>query len=142
MKVAPNFDLRELVSPEAYATLGDSARWCIDPKLVDVVQAIRTIAGKPVTVNNWHAGGRYTQSGYRTPTEKTGAKLSQHRFGRAADLKIAGLTPLDGLQLLKDNWYVLSRLGLTTVEDPEHTPTWLHVDTRWTGQDELLIVKG
>jgi uncharacterized protein YcbK (DUF882 family) len=142
MKVSANFDLRELVSPDAYSTLGDKAAWLLDPRLVAVVQAIREIAGKTITVNNWHAGGQYKDSGYRMPNSLTGATLSQHRFGRAADLKIAGLTPSQGLQMIKDNWPRLSALGLTTVEDVACTPTWLHVDVRTTGQTSLLIVKG
>jgi hypothetical protein len=142
VKISPNFDLRELVSPDAYTALGDNARWLLDPRLVNVVQAIREIAGKSITVNNWHAGGTYKDSGYRMPNSVTGATLSQHRQGRAADLKIAGLTPSEGLKLIKDNWAKLAALGLTTVEDIACTPTWLHVDCRWTGQPNLLVVKG
>lgn len=142
MKVSKNFDLRELVSPEAYDKLGHAAHWLLDPRLIAVVQAIRDLAGKPITVNDWHTGGQHKQSGYRMPDCTTGAALSQHRFGRAADLKIAGMTPGEALQLVTQNWPALSALGLSTVEDVSLTPTWLHVDVRLTGHPSLLIVKG
>jgi uncharacterized protein YcbK (DUF882 family) len=142
MKISANFDLRELVCPAAYDKLGDNARWLLDPQLVNVVQAIRDISGKSVVVNNWHYGGTYKNSGYRSPNSTTGASYSMHKLGKAADLKIAGMTPSQSLQLIKDNWEKLNSLGLTTVEDISCTPTWLHVDVRWTGQTSLLIVKG
>jgi hypothetical protein len=142
MKVSANFELRELVSPEAYEKLGHAAHWLLDPRLIAVVQKIRDLAGKPVTVNDWHVGGQYKQSGFRMPGEGTGAALSQHRFGRAADLKIQGMTPGQGLQLVQGNWAALSALGLSTVEDVSLTPTWLHVDVRLTGHSLLYIPKG
>jgi uncharacterized protein YcbK (DUF882 family) len=142
MKISANFDLRELVCPEAYTALGDNAKWLLDPKLVAVVQEIRNLAGKSITVNNWHVGGNYKESGYRMPNSTTGASLSQHRLGRAADLKIAGMTPTQALKLVQDNWSKLSALGLSAVEDISCTPSWLHVDVRWTDQNTLLIVKG
>jgi hypothetical protein len=142
MQVSKNFDIREFIPPEAFQLLGDKARWLIDPRLIAVVQGIRDLSDKPVTLNNWHTGGKFKESGFRMPTTGTGAPLSQHRLGRAADLKVAGMAPAEVLALIEAKWDTLRALGLTTVEDVKLTPTWMHVDVRATGHDTLLIVGG
>ena len=58
----------------------------IDTELVTVLQKIREHFGKPVTIT----------SAYRTPTrnkEAGGTTYSQHLYGKAADIKISGVTP-------------------------------------------------
>lgn len=139
MKISENFCLQEFVPPEIYTKFGNSSIWFIDNRLINVVQYIRTATKKPLTINNWHKGGTYKESGYRVPDSTTGAKYSQHKFGRAADLK-SELTPQEIYLFIKDSWKVLSSLGLTTVENVEATKTWLHIDLRHSDKRELLIV--
>jgi uncharacterized protein YcbK (DUF882 family) len=58
----------------------------IADELVSVLQAIREHFGKPVNIN----------SGYRTEAwnaDHGGAEHSQHKYGRAADITISGVTP-------------------------------------------------
>lgn len=58
----------------------------IDSELVNVLQKIRTHFGKAVTIS----------SAYRTPTKNKacgGSTYSQHLYGRAADVKISGVSP-------------------------------------------------
>lgn len=58
----------------------------IADELVTVLQSIRDHFGKPVTIN----------SGYRTEAwnaDRGGAEHSQHKYGRAADITISGVTP-------------------------------------------------
>lgn len=140
MKVSANFKLHEFIDPDTFQLFGNKAIWFIDPRLIAVVQRIRELLGVSVTINNWATGGSYKLSGFRPPASKTGAKYSQHRFGRGADLKAKGLTPDQVLQVINYNWAELNALGLTTVEGTAHTPTWLHIDLRVTDGDELLIV--
>lgn len=140
MQLTKDFILQEFVPSEIYTQFGDKSIWFIDPKIPVIVQALRDIFGVPVVINNWHTGGHYNNSGYRTPKCTEGALLSQHRFGRAADLKPSGMTIRAAMDKVKENYPMLKELGLTTVENIASTPTWLHIDTRWTGLDDLLIV--
>lgn len=135
------FLIQELVPPSIYKAWGERSWWFIDHDLVVVLDFMREYYGVPVTVNNWHIGGKYTERGFRTPTTKTGGKLSQHRFGRGADVAVKGLTPKQVyMDILKNEKMFLS-VGLTAMEDISDTPTWVHIDTRWTELNGILVVK-
>ena len=138
MKIADNFDLREFVDPETWQLLGEKSRWLIDDRIINCAAALRAITGKAVTINNWHTGGQYHESGLRSPFTTTGAKFSQHKFGRAVDCKVEGMTAEEVRQLIKQHWLHFKSVGLTTIE--KDTPTWVHLDCRNTGLETLLEV--
>lgn len=139
--VSKYFDIRELVPQSVFKAYGDDSIWFIDPRLVKVLDAIRGHFKAPVTINNWHTGGTYQNRGYRLPNTTVGASLSQHKFGRAADINIKGYTPQSIYKEILANETLFLCLGLTTLEDIEMTPTWNHLDVRNTGLDRILIVK-
>ncbi len=142
MQLTPNFILQEFIDPATHAKFGDASLWFIDPRLVRVVQAIRMLTGRSIAINNWHTGGAFKESGFRPASTETGASMSQHKFGRAADLKFKDLGPTEALKIVQANYAQLRTLGLTCVEDPAFTPTWLHIDVRNTANSEnLLIIK-
>ena len=79
-KLSENFRVRE------FACTDGSDPIFIDTELVTVLQKIRSHFGKSVTIT----------SAYRTPTRNKacgGATYSQHLYGRAADVKISGVSP-------------------------------------------------
>ena len=79
-KLSTNFRVKE------FACQDGSDPIFIDTELVTVLQKIREHFGKPVTIT----------SAYRTPTrnkEAGGTTYSQHLYGKAADIKISGVTP-------------------------------------------------
>ncbi len=146
------FDVREFVHPRTWEELKQSAarcEWMIDPKTVRCCDLIRSLSGLPVIVNNWHywqpksGKPKYVSSGLRAKWDTTGAAYSQHRLGRAADVKIAGWTPAQIYRLILDNKAAFITAGLTTIEDLESTPTWLHLDCRprLEGSPEILIIQ-
>ena len=137
------FDCREFVDARTWGVLGAKAAWLIDPKIVAICDLIREKTGVPVTVNNWHMGGNYDSSGYRAIWDNTGGKLSQHRCGRASDVKVKGFIPLRVFQLIQANKAEFEAAGLTTMEDLRFTPTWTHLDCRPRLEDKtgILIVK-
>ena len=137
------FDCREFVDARTWGVLGVKAAWLIDPKIVAICDLIREKTGVPVTVNDWHMCGNYDSSGYRAIWDNTGGKLSQHRCGRAADVKVKGLIPLRVFQIIQANKAEFEAAGLTTMEDLRYTPTWCHLDCRPRLEDKtgILIVK-
>lgn len=79
-KLSTNFRVRE------FACTDGSDPIFIDSDLVNVLQKIRSHFGKSVTIT----------SAYRTPTKNKaigGTTYSQHLYGKAADIKVNGVTP-------------------------------------------------
>ena len=142
MKVSSNFYLQEFVDPGTYGKFGDSSIWFIDPRIITLAQFIRERLGKPCTINNWNAGGQYQYSGFRPPGCTIGAAYSQHRFGRAIDLKVKGMSADEVREDIINSWEIYRKsTALTTIEDGAFAPTWCHMDIRETDSDELKIVK-
>lgn len=79
-KLSANFKVKE------FACKDGSDPIFIAPELVEVLQKIREHFGKAVNIN----------SAYRTPThnkKEGGAAYSQHLYGKAADIRISGVSP-------------------------------------------------
>ena len=79
-----------------------------------LVQFIRERHGA-TTINGELNGHTYKQSGFRAPTSKTGAKMSQHRFGRAADLKFSNTTVQEVYKDILSNFDLYSKYGLDRI---------------------------
>lgn len=141
MEFAKHFKIQELVPPSIYNFWGERSIYFLDNKMVKVLDFLRELTGKPITVNNWHEGGQRDEAGFRLPDTATGGRLSQHKFGRAADPKVEDMTPGEVYELIIKNEKQFMNLGLTTVEDIKYTPTWIHFDTRWTGLNFIQVVK-
>jgi len=138
MKVSKNFSLDEFVPPSIYEHFMDKSIWFIDPKIVQMAQFIRDRFGKPVTINNYLSGGDYQYSAFRDNACTIGASNSQHRHGRAIDFRIQGMSPMEIRAEIIRNFELFRTTGLTTIEGG--TPTWTHIDCRFTRLDSILIV--
>ena len=139
IKVSENFSCVEFVPPEIDAGPYPNT-WFIDPDLVVLCQLFRDTFGS-VTINNWYWGGQYKYSGFRPPTTSVGGKLSQHRFGRAGDLKFKDKTVQEVYREILASEYYWYTKGLRVLENVEKTPTWLHIDIRDTGSEYLNKIK-
>lgn len=132
-----DFKLEELVPPDIHSARGERAWELLDTYALLTLQTLRDKLG-PITVNNWHVGGQYRESGLRSLITKTGATLSQHRFGRAFDCKLKSHAPREAAD------YILAHQAefpyLTVLENPDATPTWLHFDTRNSNREGIWIV--
>lgn len=133
-----NFELFELVPPEIYRSRGERGWELLCPRMLATLQTFRDVFGK-ITVNDWYWGGKYSESCLRGFATSTGAALSQHKFGRAVDKKFHSVTPREVFD------YVLAHPNrfpyLTTLEDVQFTPTWLHSDTRNHTREGIWIVR-
>ena len=79
-KLAANFKVKE------FACTDGSDPVFIDTELVETLQKVRNHFGKPVTIT----------SAYRTPGKNKacgGPTYSQHLYGKAADIKVKGVSP-------------------------------------------------
>ncbi|AEA99037.1 D-Ala-D-Ala carboxypeptidase family metallohydrolase [Alteromonas mediterranea] len=119
------FIAQELVPKSVFLKRGARSLELIDERLLITIDQLREKFG-PCTINNWHSGGGFTESGLRTPDCKHYSPFSQHTFGRAADCKFSKATPEEVRH------YILTHPEefpfITFVE--LDTPTWVHIDVR------------
>lgn len=115
-RLAPDFKVRELRCRDGSDTV------MVDKTLTVVLQCIREHFGKPVTIT----------SGYRTAAHNAavgGAKSSQHLLGRAADIRVEGVSVEDVAayaESLMPDWGGVGRYPVKA----GRATGWVHVDTR------------
>ena len=115
-RLAPDFKVRELRCRDGSDTV------MVDETLTVVLQCIREHFGKPVTIT----------SGYRTAAHNAavgGAKSSQHLLGRAADIRVEGVSVEDVAayaESLMPGWGGVGRYPVKA----GRAKGWVHVDTR------------
>lgn len=141
MIFSKHFIIQELVPPSIYNVWGDRSIFFLDPRLVSLADFVADFFKAPVLINNWNTGGPLDLRGFRPPDTLTGGKLSQHKFGRAFDCNVKGLTPKEVYDEILVNEKQFMNSGLTTMEDINFTKTWNHFDIRWTGNNFIKIVK-
>jgi hypothetical protein len=136
VRITDNFLDVEVLPKELH---GKSWSFFIDKRIVEVAQRLREQFGS-IVINDAYIGGGYNWSGFRTFDCGVGAKYSQHRFGRALDLKF-----LDQIEPSAVQAYIMQheeeflQLGLTRMENTDYTPTWLHIDCMFTGMNKIQI---
>jgi hypothetical protein len=140
MKVSEHFDLREFIDPETWAEYGINSDKLIDGKLIDIAEYVRIKIDKGVTINSWHMGGQFKESGLRNKNSTTGAKLSQHKLGKAIDLKAVGYSGNEWYEFVKKNVRELYALGVRRIEDKSLATTWLHIDLKEHGKKCIQVV--
>ena len=122
-----HFIIQQLVPPEIYTSRGEGAWELLDSNLLIVLDQLYETFGR-ITINNWHSGGQYKESGLRLWASTTGAAFSQHKYGRAADCKPLDITVKQLYEGIIANQAQFPLL--TTLENNAATPTWVHVDVR------------
>lgn len=115
-RLAPDFQVRELRCRDGSDTV------MVDEALTVVLQCIREHFGKAVTIT----------SGYRTAAHNAavgGAKSSQHLLGRAADIRVQGVS-VEAVaayaESLMPDWGGVGRYPVKA----GRATGWVHVDTR------------
>ena len=120
-----NFVIQELVPPIIFNAMGERAWELLDERALRTLQALRDKFG-PITINTWHSGGGFKESGLREQNTTTGAPRSAHKRGMAFDCKPKFCTPREMYDYILDNqgeFPLIRRL-----EHIDSTPTWLHFD--------------
>ena len=126
MKKTTHFKIYELVDEITYKKYGQFAWQFLDTRLLFAIDELRKTFGS-ATINNWKWGGIYSNSGLRAFHYKKYSKFSQHRFGRAADLKFKNVTPQEVRRAIKKDRIYWKHI-ISCVENK--TKTWVHIDVR------------
>jgi hypothetical protein len=130
------FTLKEFACPDVYNKFGDMAWQFLDDKMVITIDWIRRTLGKPITINNWHNGGEFTQRGLRCiqcslvkdKCIKGEIYESAHILGKAVDFDVEGMSA-DDVRI----WIALNKDKLPYNIRIERDVAWCHLDTEDTG---------
>jgi hypothetical protein len=139
MYIPKYFKAKELIDRHSYGhyrdVRGKSDNWMLgimfDERLLRVIDNIRAEFGSkahPMVINDWSWGGAYQFSGWRSPGCSTGATLSQHKFGRAVDMKPSGNVTAKEIRADIINWQYLPEWK--DIGGFEMDKNWLHIDVR------------
>jgi len=142
-KVTENIYLDEVIHPDIYSQRGQKSIQLIDIRIVLAAQLLRDTIGKPIHINNWWHGGKFQNRGLRPFNSTVGARWSQHKYGRGLDFHIEGMTPSQiQAVILQHEEMFITKQWITVMEDVRDTPSWVHIDCRYTGEDQIVIVRG
>lgn len=145
-----HFALYELVPKTVYTTRGVKAWELFDPRLLETMDRIRELFGRPITINNWYWEGQYENRGYRPykwyVNRNNLKSQSQHIAGRAFDFDVKGMKASDARKCVK----IMKADGelphLTGFEEYEGM-NWVHIDVRaipshFLDHNGLYVFKG
>jgi len=125
-----HFQIHELVHHYYWDKYGKSAIEFLDQDLVRDLDLLRSLTGKKITVNDYFWGGSFKSSGLRYPGYSVGATDSMHYFGNAFDVKVEGMTSAEVYEFILMHDMLFT--AISRLENPKHTPTWTHIDSKPT----------
>jgi len=132
-KATKHFHIEELM-PKNWA--GQPLYKCFrffDKRILDTADMMRERYGTAY-INNWNWGGKNQFSGWRPFTCNTGAMWSQHKFGRALDIKFKDVTAEEVREDLRRHGRAQKTFRhITTVEN---SVSWVHIDCRMRKEQE------
>ena len=123
MQKCEHFRIYELVDPGTYSRFGQKCWEFFDFNALVTLDLLREQFGQ-ATVNNWKWGGNYQWSGLRTLNCTIGADLSQHRFGRAFDVKFKNVSANEVRQHIRGDQEYWSE----HISRIENKVSWFHFD--------------
>lgn len=141
-KISDHFFYHEFFSSGIWHNYNKALlRKLLDPRLIPIMEKVRTKLNRPVFVNNWKWGGNSMYRGFRPQNSPVGSLYSQHKFGRAVDFKVGGMSADEVRQFILDNEQEYMAAGVTRLESGQDAPTWVHVDMAWTGMHHIHVFR-
>lgn len=142
-KLKDNFSIKELVCPHCYNKFKDNAWQFLSTELLSILYTLRyVIFNAPITVNNWHNNGSFSQRGLRCNMcqivkDKKQVYISAHILGMAIDFNIQGYNTQQIYDKIKQN--------IDSFEYPirieSNSTTWCHIDTYQPYCSEAKIIE-
>lgn len=129
MYIPKYFKPYELFPAKVIADLGDRVWQLMDSRLLMILDYIREHVGKPIIVN----GNKYQYRGFDDGNYRKG--YSQHKFGRAVDFDIQGLTAEEGRQFIINLDLPFDGIWL------EKDVNWIHLDIRASDKVGVYLFK-
>jgi len=139
IEIKKYFKIQELVSPKVFKKYGETAWQFMCPRLLHSLLVVRVLIDKPITVNNWHLGGKFSQRGLRSNMgsifmskfKKGTMYLSGHVLGKAVDFDVEGMTAVEVRDWLKQHDEVLP-FKIRLENNMNGRPiSWVHLDVIW-----------
>lgn len=125
----------ELVSKDIFDIYGIDSYNFLAPELLETLDLIREFFESPIIVNNWHFGGSFQNRGYRHPFCRVGARLSQHKFGRAVDFH----SPVYDAHFVRGE--ILNNPNLFPhIYRMEKNVNWVHIDMHPDYKDNAIYL--
>lgn len=135
-KLKSRFRIQELVGKRTYKKHGDRAWKFFSFRLLHTLWILRKEIGRPITINTWHKGGRFSQRGLRTNVQdifrgffmSLRLYLSAHVLGEAIDFDVEGMTAEE-----VRNWIIRNQSKFPYKIRLEHKKNgkpikWVHLD--------------
>ena len=128
------FSISELVDEIVFAKHGERAWRFFDTDLLKCLLIVREGLNKPITINTWVWGGRFSQRGLRhnlSPMVKSKSRLylSAHMLGKAVDFDVKGMSATQVRTWIKSN----PELFACKIRLEENLRgkeiNWVHLDT-------------
>ena len=140
-KISSHFFFHEFFSQGIWQQNDESnLRKLLDPRLITIMEGLRTTFDKPVYINNWYWGGDKMYRGFRPQSHKS-ALYSQHKFGRGVDFNIKDEDPNSIRQHILNHQQHFLSLGLTRIEHELDAPGYVHLDLAWTGLNYIHVFR-
>ena len=130
------FIIQELVGRITYRIHKDRAWKFFSTESLYMLLILREGIGKPITINTWHRGGKFSQRGLRTNVQNifkqffTSGKLylSGHVLGEAFDLDVKEMSASSVREWIVINQYLFPfKIRLEQNKRGEEI-SWVHID--------------
>lgn len=135
------FKIYELVDEQVYNKYGEFAWNFFRSELLETLLFIRQYFDKPIIINNWKKGGKFSQRGYRSNLsymvkDKKNLYCSAHCLGAGVDFDIKDYSALEVREILlqiQDKLPHPIRL--------EDGVNWVHLDVYNNTDKKIVLFK-
>lgn len=116
----------EVLPPEIFKAFGARAIYSfMDIRVLVVADQLRRFFGVPLLANDWHRKGKLRYRGYRPDSYYASpeSSQSQHRFGRALDCDLKGITAAEVRDVVMNH-----QAQFPFIKRLEDGVPWVHFD--------------
>lgn len=131
-----HFLIEELVPRETFKKHGEKCWMLFDDRLLRALDFLRDQFGT-IIINTWKVGGVWEYRGWRPPDYGMCAPLSQHFFGRAADMNFSAHSASSVRTWLQLNYKTVLAPKGCVIKRVENDTSWLHIDVGNNDSDDI-----